>query len=70
MRAIIGRIVGVLGGGIIVFLTDTVGIDVTPEATTAITEGLNLLGSAVFLVGYAVVHKLTNRFIAPADTAT
>jgi hypothetical protein len=69
MRSIIGRLIGVLGGGLIVVLTDTLGLDVTPEAAVAITDGLNLLGTGLFFVGYAAVHKAANHYIAPLDSA-
>jgi hypothetical protein len=69
MRSIIGRLVGVVGGAVLVFFADTLGLDVTPEAQQAIMDGLNLVGTGLFFIGYASVHKLANHWLAPADSA-
>lgn len=69
MRAIIGRVVAVLAGAIITFLTGTLGLPVSDAAAGYLTEALTALGMGVWLIAYAVVHKLINRKINPGDTA-
>jgi uncharacterized protein (DUF697 family) len=69
MRSLIGRLIAIVAAAIVTFLADTLGLEVTPEASEAITDGLNLLGTGLFFVGYASFHKFVNHWLAPADSA-
>lgn len=69
MRPFIARIVAAISGGIVAFLAGTLGLPVSEEAATFIREGITALGMAVWLVGYAVVHRLISRVTNPNDVA-
>lgn len=69
MRAVIGRIAAVLAGAIITFLAGALGVEVTEQAHIALTEGLTMIGMFVWLLAYAVAHRLISRRINPSDSA-
>lgn len=69
MRSFIARIAAVVAGAIITFLAGALGLEVTEEAAVALTEGLTLIGVAVYFLGYAVVHRLISRYTNPMDAA-
>lgn len=69
MRAIIGRVAAVLIGGLVAWLAGSFGLEVSEEATVALTEGLTMLGMGVWLISYGIAHKLINRKVNPADAA-
>lgn len=69
MRAIVGRLGAVVAATIVTFLAGTLGLEVTIESQAQIAEGITLLGMALFTALYATVHKIINRWLAPADTA-
>lgn len=67
-RAIGGRVVAVVAGGIVTLLTG-IGLEVDADGVARISEGVNLIGLTIFTSVYAFVHKLLNRWLNPADTA-
>lgn len=69
MRAIIGRVAAVLAGGILTALAGWLGVEVTDDARVALTEAITGVGMVVWLLGYAVVHRLINRRLNPTDAA-
>jgi hypothetical protein len=69
MRAIIGRVAAVVVGAAVVWVADAAGVHVSPDATAVLTEGLTMLGLGIWLVVYAVGHKLIDRRINPGDVA-
>lgn len=69
MRTVFARIAAVIAAGIVTFLSGKLGLDVTEEARVAITEGITMLGMAVWLLLYGIFHKVINRFINPGDVA-
>lgn len=68
MRAIISRL---LAGPIAAFVAWLIGlgIEVTSDEQTALTEAATLLVFAIITSLYGVVHKLLDKKINPADTA-
>lgn len=69
IRAAAARIAAVAAAAIATFLAATLGIEVTPEAHAALTEGITLLGFAFALIVYALVRPLISRFIHPSDSS-
>jgi drug/metabolite transporter (DMT)-like permease len=69
MRSIIGRVAAVVAGLVITAIAGFLNIEVTADARVALTEGLTMLGAFIWLIAYAVVHKLINRRLNPSDTA-
>jgi hypothetical protein len=69
MRAIIGRVAAVIAGAIVTFLAGTLGLEVTEGAATFLVEGITAIGMFVWLLAYALVHRLISRRINPTDAA-
>jgi hypothetical protein len=63
-------VIGAAVASLSVWLASKVGIEVSPEAQAGLTEGITLLGLFVFSVVYALVHKLANNKLNPADSAS
>lgn len=69
MRAIIARIAAAVIAVLLTFLAGTLGVEVSPETTATLTEGVTLIGLGLWGIVYAVFHKLLNRRINPSDSA-
>lgn len=68
-KAIIARIAAVAVAGLTTFLAGTLGLEVTPEAQTAITDAITMIGAALFLLTYGAIRPLISKYLHPADTS-
>lgn len=68
LRPIIARLAAALIASLVAWLAAQ-GIDVPAETQTQLIEGTVGLMLLVFGVVYALVHKLVNRKVNPADAA-
>lgn len=69
MRAIVGRAAAAIVAAIVTWIASVFGIEVTAETAATWTDALTVLGIGFWGVAYAVIHKLLDRHINPADAA-
>lgn len=69
MRAIISRVAAAIVAVLLTFFAGTLGVEVSPAVHDSLVEGVTLLGLGLWGVLYALLHRLIDRKINPADVA-
>lgn len=69
MRAIISRVAAAIVAVLLTFFAGTLGVEVSPAVHDSLVEGVTMLGLGLWGVLYALLHRLIDRKINPADVA-
>lgn len=71
MRAVIARIAAAIVAALLTWAAGMIpGFEVTEDTRAALTEGVTLIGLALWGILYGLTHRLINRQINPADVAS